>query len=91
MLRFFQNRSPPPAPFSLGRGFMRQSGDIDNAFAEWVIQTDASLDWIFFERGLPFMSNARYLGRVEMVESGGLDSMFSSVAPALKRGRSKAP
>ena len=44
---------------------MRQSGDIDNAFAEWVIQTDASLDWIFFERGLPFMSNARYLGRVE--------------------------
>ena len=65
--------------------------EADNAFAEWVIQTDASLDWIFFERGLPFMSNARYLGRVEMVESGGLDSMFSSVAPALKRGRSKAP
>ncbi len=70
---------------------MRQSGDIDNAFAEWVIQTDASLDWIFFERGLPFMSNARYLGRVEMVDTGGIDSMLQPVAPVSKRGRSKAP
>ncbi len=43
---------------------MRKSGAIEDAFAEWVIQTDASLDWLFFDRGLPFMSNARYLGRV---------------------------
>ncbi len=43
---------------------MRASGDIDDAFAEWVIQSDASLDWLFFDRGLPFMSNARYVGRV---------------------------
>ena len=43
---------------------MRESGAIDDAFAEWVIQSDASLNWLFFERGLPFMSNARYLGRV---------------------------
>ncbi len=43
---------------------MRESGAIDDAFAEWVIQTDASLDWLFFDRGLPFMSNARYVGRV---------------------------
>ena len=43
---------------------MRESGVIDDAFAEWVILSDASLDWLFFERGLPFMSNARYVGRV---------------------------
>ncbi len=43
---------------------MRESGAIDDAFAKWVIQADASLDWLFFERGLPFMSNARYVGRV---------------------------
>ena len=43
---------------------MRASGAIDDAFAEWVIGTDASLDWLFFERGLPFMSNARFVGRV---------------------------
>ncbi len=43
---------------------MRKSGAIEDAFAEWVIGTDASLNWLFFERGLPFMSNARYVGRV---------------------------
>ncbi len=43
---------------------MRESGAIDDAFAEWVIQTDASFDWLFFDRGLPFMSNARFVGRV---------------------------
>ena len=43
---------------------MRESGDIDDAFMEWVVAADASLDWLFFERGLPFMSNARYVGRV---------------------------
>ena len=43
---------------------MRESGAIDDAFAEWVISTDTSLDWIFFDRGLPFMSNARLVGRV---------------------------
>ena len=46
---------------------MRQSGELDNAFAEWVILSDASLDWIFFDRGLPFMSNARLIGRVVAV------------------------
>ena len=42
---------------------MRESGELDNAFTEWVIQTDASLNWFFFDRGLPFMSNARFVGR----------------------------
>jgi hypothetical protein len=36
---------------------MRESGDIGTTFMEWVIRTDASLDWLFFERGLPFMPN----------------------------------
>ncbi len=43
---------------------MRESGTIDDAFAEWVIGSDTSLDWLFFDRGFPFMSNARYVGRV---------------------------
>ena len=43
---------------------MRESGELDNAFAEWVIGTDTSLNWLFFDRGLPVMSNARYVGRV---------------------------
>ena len=43
---------------------MHKSGAIDDAFAEWVIQTDASLDWLFFDRGLTVMSNAPYMGRV---------------------------
>ncbi len=43
---------------------MRESGELDNAFAEWVIGADTSLDWLFFDRGLPFMPNARYVGRV---------------------------
>ena len=62
-----------------------QSGDIDTALAEWVIQTDASLNWIFFDRGFCMMSNARCFGRVQMVESGGIDSAFPSAAPVLKR------
>ncbi len=43
---------------------LRESGALDDAFGEWLIGADGSLDWIFFERGLPFMSNARYVGRV---------------------------
>ncbi len=43
---------------------LRESGALDGAFGEWLIGADGSLDWIFFERGLPFMSNARYVGRV---------------------------
>ncbi len=43
---------------------MRESGAIDDAFAEWVIGTDTSLDWLFFDRGFPCMSNAHYVGRV---------------------------
>jgi hypothetical protein len=36
---------------------MRKSGDIDDAFMEWTVCTDFSLDWLFFGRGLPFMPN----------------------------------
>ena len=57
------SRTDDPAVIA-GLERLRQSGDIDTAFGEWVIQTDASLDWIFFDRGLPFMSNASYVGRV---------------------------
>ncbi len=43
---------------------MSESGELDNAFAEWVIGTDTSLNWLFFDRGFRFMSNARFVGRV---------------------------
>ena len=70
---------------------LRESGALDSAFMEWVISADASLNWIFFDRGCCMMSNARYLGRVVAVESGGVDSMVRTVAPVPKRGRSKEP